>query len=72
VAVHFTWVKDVAAVLPVLDLVERTLAPFDPRPHWGKLFTRWPECPESFRDLVRRLDPAGKFGSEFTRVLLGE
>lgn len=72
VAVHFTWVKDVAAVLPVLDLVERTLAPFDPRPHWGKLFTRWPECPDDFRALVRRLDPAGKFGGEFTRVLLGE
>ncbi|MEU8248766.1 FAD-binding protein [Nonomuraea sp. NPDC048916] len=67
VAVHFTWVKDWAAVLPVLTLVEDVLAPFDPRPHWGKLFTRWPSCPERFRELVRRYDPAGTFGNDFLR-----
>ncbi|MBB6547662.1 FAD-binding protein [Nonomuraea rubra] len=72
VGIHFTWVKDVAAVMPVLELVEETLAPFEPIPHWGKLFTRWPGCPASFRALARRLDPAGKFANEFTRVLLGE
>ncbi|TMR95559.1 FAD-binding protein [Nonomuraea basaltis] len=72
VGVHFTWVKDLAGVLPVLELVEETLAPFDPRPHWGKLFTRWPSCPDRFRSLARRLDPAGKFGNDFTRILLGE
>ncbi|MCF6469502.1 FAD-binding protein [Nonomuraea sp. MG754425] len=72
IGVHFTWIKDVAAVLPVVELVERTLAPFGPIPHWGKLFTRWPECPDRFRELVRRLDPDGKFGNDFTRVLLGE
>ncbi|MGN9845968.1 FAD-binding protein [Nonomuraea sp. H19] len=72
VGIHFTWVKDLAGVLPVLELVEETLAPFEPRPHWGKLFTRWPSCPDRFRSLVRRLDPAGKFGNDFTRVLLGE
>ncbi|MET8862405.1 FAD-binding protein [Nonomuraea sp. NPDC004580] len=72
VGIHFTWVRDVATVMPVLELVEETLAPFDPRPHWGKLFTRFPECPERFRSLVHRLDPAGKFGNAFTRVLLGE
>ncbi|MFB4281374.1 MULTISPECIES: FAD-binding protein [unclassified Nonomuraea] len=72
VGIHFTWVKDVAAVTPVLELVEETLAPFDPRPHWGKLFTRWPRCPERFRSLVGRLDPEGKFSSDFTRILLGE
>ncbi|UBU11079.1 FAD-binding protein [Nonomuraea gerenzanensis] len=72
VGIHFTWVKDVAAVMPVLKLVEETLAPFGPIPHWGKLFTRWPECPGSFRSLVDRLDPAGKFANDFTRVLLGE
>ncbi|MFC5835639.1 FAD-binding protein [Nonomuraea insulae] len=72
VGIHFTWIRDVAAVMPVLELVEETLAPFEPRPHWGKLFTRLPECPERFRSLVRRLDPEGKFGNDFTRVLLGE
>ncbi|MGI5288184.1 FAD-binding protein [Nonomuraea polychroma] len=72
VGIHFTWVKDPAGVRPVLELVEETLAPFDPRPHWGKLFTRWPSCPDRFRSLARRLDPAGKFANDFTRILLGE
>ncbi|MEV4108037.1 FAD-binding protein [Nonomuraea sp. NPDC049695] len=72
VGIHFTWVRDVAGVLPVLKLVEETLAPFEPRPHWGKLFTRWPACPDRFRSLARRLDPQGKFANDFTRILLGE
>ncbi|MEU6719291.1 FAD-binding protein [Nonomuraea sp. NPDC046802] len=72
VGIHFTWVKDVAAVMPVVELVERTLAPFEPLPHWGKLFTRQPGCPDDFRELARRLDPAGKFANDFTRILLGE
>ncbi|WP_103963839.1 FAD-binding protein [Nonomuraea solani] len=72
VGIHFTWIRDVASVMPVLELVEATLAPFEPRPHWGKLFTRRPACPDRFRALVRRLDPEGKFGSDFTGVLLGE
>ncbi|MET9248450.1 FAD-binding protein [Nonomuraea sp. NPDC003709] len=72
VGIHFTWIRDVAAVLPVLELVEETLAPFAPRPHWGKLFTRRPECPGDFRSLARRLDPEGKFANDFTRILLQE
>ncbi|MEU7833356.1 FAD-binding protein [Nonomuraea sp. NPDC049129] len=70
VGLHFTWVKDTEAVLPVIELVEERLAPFDPRPHWGKLFTRWPSCPERFRDLVGRYDPAGKFRNDFVGTLL--
>ncbi|MEV6152313.1 FAD-binding protein [Nonomuraea sp. NPDC052129] len=70
VGVHFTWIKDTEAVLPVIELVEERLAPFDPRPHWGKLFTRWPSCPERFRDLVGRYDPAGKFRNDFVGTLL--
>ncbi|MFI6733390.1 FAD-binding protein [Nonomuraea sp. NPDC050451] len=72
VGIHFTWIRDVAAVLPVLELVEETLAPFAPRPHWGKLFTRRPACPDEFRSLVGRLDPEGKFANDFTRILLQE
>ncbi|MEU8317884.1 FAD-binding protein [Nonomuraea sp. NPDC048881] len=72
VGVHFTWIRDVATVLPAIDLVERTLAPFDPRPHWGKLFTRRPGCPAGFRELAGRLDPAGKFANDFVRLLPGE
>ncbi|MFI2647432.1 FAD-binding protein [Micromonospora fulviviridis] len=64
-AVHFTWVGDPAAVAPVLDEVEERLAPFAPRPHWGKLFTRDPAAAyprhDDFRALLREFDPAGKF-----------
>ncbi|RJL35913.1 FAD-binding protein [Bailinhaonella thermotolerans] len=70
VAVHFTWIRDPAAVLPVIGLVEEALAPYDPRPHWGKLFTRWPACPGGFRDLAGRLDPGGKFANAFLDRLL--
>ncbi|RCG24982.1 FAD-binding protein [Sphaerisporangium album] len=71
-AFHFTWVADVEAVLPVIGLVEEQLAPFEPRPHWGKLFTvpaetlrtRYERLPD-FRKLARDLDPAGKFANEF-------
>lgn len=70
VAFHFTWVKDPEAVLPVIKLVEDVLAPFGPRPHWGKLFSRRPAVPDRFRDLVRRYDPDGVFANAFTRSLL--
>ena len=43
VAFHFTWIKDWAAVEPVLALVEERLAPLRARPHWGKLFGTSPE-----------------------------
>ncbi|MGP4090476.1 FAD-binding protein, partial [Streptomyces sp. KR55] len=36
VAVHFTWVEDMAAVLPVVRRVEEALQAFEARPHWGK------------------------------------
>ena len=52
VGLHFTWVDDEAAVLPVVGLVERQLAPYAPRPHWAKIFTA-PAGPGP-----RRLPPA--------------
>jgi xylitol oxidase len=71
VAIHFTWVDDTAAVLPAVVAVEEQLAPFDARPHWGKLFTvdpaalddRYPRMGD-FRQLVAKLDPDGKFRNE--------
>ncbi|GAA3773161.1 FAD-binding protein [Micromonospora maritima] len=64
-AVHFTWVGDPVAVAPVLAEVEQRLAPFAPRPHWGKLFERDPAAAYprhgDFQALLRELDPAGKF-----------
>src|SRR6202011_3563725 len=41
-AIHFTWKQDWPAVKNLLPAVERELAPFKPRPHWGKLFTMTP------------------------------
>jgi xylitol oxidase len=71
VALHFTWVKDTEAVLPVLAAIEDRLAPFDPRPHWGKLFVTPPEVLAGRYDryadfvaLIRRYDPIGKFRNE--------
>jgi alditol oxidase len=73
VAFHFTWIADAGSVLPVVTLVERQLAPFGPRPHWGKVFTVAPEDVRAryerlpdFLGLMRRLDPAGKFRNSYT------
>jgi xylitol oxidase len=71
-AIHFTWVPDGRAVAPVVREVERVLAPFAPRPHWGKVFGIAPEVVAASyprvadaRDLVRRCDPEGVFGNDF-------
>ncbi|GGP78711.1 D-arabinono-1,4-lactone oxidase [Streptomyces calvus] len=77
VAVHFTWVEDTQAVLPVVRRVEEALAPFDPRPHWGKVFTapaaelraRYPRM-HDFHTAARDLDPRGKFTNTFVREVL--
>jgi xylitol oxidase len=72
VAIHFTWINDVPAVMPVLATVEDRLAPFGARPHWGKLFTTSPAAVTrlydrllDFQRLVRSLDPDGKFRNKF-------
>jgi alditol oxidase len=72
VAIHFTWQLDWTGVHQVLPDIEDALAPFEPRPHWGKLFTIPPEVVRSryeklpaFVDLLHRHDPAGKFRNTF-------
>src|SRR5215207_321949 len=37
--IHFTWRPDATAVAGVLDQIEAVLAPYEPRPHWAKVFT---------------------------------
>jgi xylitol oxidase len=77
VALHFTWIKDPAAVRPVLTAIETALAPLDPRPHWGKLFTTppgriraaYPRMAD-FVALAERTDPTGKFRNAYLRRLL--
>jgi xylitol oxidase len=80
VAFHMTWDPDVAGVNAAIRLVEDALAPFDPRPHWGKVFTPT-QAPvasryERYADFVclqKKFDPGGKFVNDWVRVnLLGQ
>ena len=71
-AIHFTWKPEWPAVKEILPLIEEQLAPFDPRPHWAKLFTIPPaqlaakyERLSEFKSLMRHYDPSAKFRNEF-------
>jgi xylitol oxidase len=72
VTLHFTWKPEWDAVKQVLPVIERNLAPFRARPHWGKLFTMPPAELQpliarliDFRKLLQEYDPQGKFRNEF-------
>jgi xylitol oxidase len=72
VALHFTWTREPEAVARVLVELEAALAPFDPRPHWGKVFLadaatlapRYERLPD-FARLAGRLDPRGAFRNDW-------
>ncbi|MBU2668371.1 FAD-binding protein [Actinoplanes bogorensis] len=77
IALHFTWIADAGAVLPVVGAIEEQLAPLSPRPHWGKVFTMAPETIRAewerfgdFQELVSRYDPAGTFRNEWLNSLV--
>jgi len=77
-AIHFTWRNDTEAVLAVLPAIEKALAPFDARPHWGKAFTMPGEQIRStlpraddFVAVVREIDPRGVFRNDYLRRTLG-
>ncbi|MGZ3999372.1 MAG: FAD-binding protein [Mucilaginibacter sp.] len=72
VTIHFTWKPETDAVLKLLPLIEKELAPFNARPHWGKIFTLAPKVLQSryekladFKKLVAEYDPNGKFRNGF-------
>ena len=72
VTIHFTWKQDWPAVRSLLPVIEKELAPFKARPHWGKLFTTAPDKLKSiytklpdFIQLCKKYDPQGKFRNEF-------
>jgi xylitol oxidase len=76
---HFTWVDDMAAVLPVVAVLEAELAPSHPRPHWGKVFSMAPADVragyprlEDFQALRRELDLTNRFGNRLIDRYLGE
>jgi xylitol oxidase len=72
IAIHFTWEPDQDGVERVLVDVEDALAPFEPRPHWGKVFladadtieTRYERLPD-FVAIAQRLDPRGAFRNDW-------
>ena len=53
----------------MLPQIEMALAPFEPRPHWGKLFVQSPASSyrrlPAFRALRGRLDPGRVFRNAF-------
>lgn len=68
IGIHFTWRRDEPAVRALVREIEAVLAPFDARPHWGKVFTadpavlarlypRWAD----FAALREHWDPRGVF-----------
>jgi xylitol oxidase len=68
IGLHFTWRREPEAVARVLVALEAALAPFRPRPHWGKVFLAGAAtvapCYERLADFARlaqRLDPRGAF-----------
>jgi alditol oxidase len=72
VTIHFTWKQDWPAVRNLLPVIEKELAPFNARPHWGKLFTTSPQVLKyiykklpDFIQLSKKYDPQGKFRNEF-------
>lgn len=72
VSIGFTWRKHIAEVTALLPRVEQALAPYEPRPHWGKLFAipgatlrqRLPHY-DDFFDAVERWDHERKFANPF-------
>jgi xylitol oxidase len=80
VCIHFTWKPEREAVGEVLVELEAALAPFEARPHWGKLFDAdaaaiaplYERMPD-FVGLIERLDPRGAFRNSWLRTrVLGE
>lgn len=74
VGIHFTWRLEPERVESLLPAIEGALAPFSPRPHWGKIFGElrgdYPRMPD-FLALRDRLDPRRVFANAFSDRVLG-
>ena len=79
IGIHFTWKREPELVGRLIAALEVALAPFEPRPHWGKLFLagaasvadRYERLPD-FARLAERLDPRGAFRNDWLeRHVLG-
>ncbi|MEM9673631.1 MAG: FAD-binding protein [Bacteroidota bacterium] len=77
VAIHFTWKQNWNEVQKLLPKIEAELAPYDVRPHWGKLFTidsrvlasRYEKLPE-FMKIVKEYDPEGKLRNDYLNTTI--
>jgi xylitol oxidase len=80
VAIHFTWKREPEAVQEMVAHIEDVLAPFQARPHWGKVFHADAEAiaplykrHSDFVRLVERLDPRGAFRNSWLKArVLGD
>lgn len=72
ICLHYATKADLAMPNEVIPVIEQVLAPYAPRPHWGKLYVataeelapRYPKMAD-FRALADRLDPRRAFRSPF-------
>ena len=76
VGIHFTWIPDWTAVKALLPRIEEVLEPLGAIPHWAKLTAMPPakiraQFPRfrDFQNLMRDLDPAGKFQNPWLQNL---
>jgi len=72
VAIHFTWKQEIPEVLSLLPKIEKELAVYKAKPHWGKLFTmsyaqlsNLYERMPAFVALLKDYDANGKFRNAF-------
>src|SRR5579859_1115118 len=80
VAIHFTWKREPDAVQQLAAQIEEALAPFEARPHWGKVFhadaAAIAPLYQHHGDFVRlqeRLDPRGAFRNAWLKArVLGD
>jgi xylitol oxidase len=76
--IGFTWRNHPTEVMALLADIETALGPYEPRPHWGKLFLftaedlarRFPRLAD-FLELTTTYDPTGKFTNAFIDWHLG-
>lgn len=78
IGLHFTWHQQEVKVMRLLPQIEAALAPFEARPHWGKLhrFGREQLAPlyphmNDFVALARECDPQGVLANRYLKDTLG-
>jgi xylitol oxidase len=77
-AIHFTWKNEPEAVARLAPIIQAALAPFDARPHWGKVNTMtvsdlaplYPRLAE-FAALAEQMDPQHRFRNAYLERVLG-